>query len=85
MKEHVEENHEELDIREMVRVEEENENRTELVHWLLRKEKRRRLLGDEDRIRELLSHLEHAYRTAAISEDTYRQVKQRNRELLENN
>lgn len=85
VKEHVEENHEEIDLREMVQVEEERENREDLVHWLLQKEKRRQLVENGERIEELLSHLEYAYRTAAISEETYNKVKQRNQQLLENN
>ncbi len=85
VREHVEENHDDLDLREMVKVEEENRGRDDLVHWLLQKAKRRQLVEDEDRIEELLSHLEYAYRTAAISEETYAKVKQRNKQLLENN
>ncbi len=85
VKRHVEEHVADLDLREMVQVEEDNRNREELVHWLLRKAKRRTMIGDEERLKELLSHIEEAYRTAAISEETYAKAKQANKDLLQNN
>lgn len=85
VKSHVEENVEDLDLKQMIAVEEENENRENLLLWLLKKQKRRQLLQDEERIEELLSHTEYAYRTAAISQETYDSVKQANKELLRDN
>jgi hypothetical protein len=85
VQDHVEENVNELDLKELVQVEEQNQNREELVHWLLQKAKRRNMIEDEERVQELLSHIEHAYRMAAISEETYAKAKQANKDLLQNN
>lgn len=85
VKRHVEENVEELDIRELVKHEEEHRDRQELVLWLLQKAKRRNMIEDEERVQELLSHIEYAYRTAAISEETYAKAREANKALLENN
>lgn len=63
-------------------VEEAREREHPAADWLEAKRERRELVEDEERVEELLSHLEEAYRTAAISQDTYQRVKQANRELL---
>lgn len=85
VKEHVVSQGLETDLAELIRVEEENENREELVDWLREKRERHELLTDEERLQELRAHLEYAYRTAAISQETYSKVRQLHQELLEVN
>lgn len=80
VKEHVRQA--EIEFEEVIRAEREHHGRDELLDWLRQKKKHSELLSDEDLIGELLMHLEHAYRNASISEDTYRRVKQVNQELL---
>lgn len=83
VKEVVAESDVDIDLDRLMEMERERHARDELLDWLEGKKRNRELLQDEDRIEELLSHIEHAYRTAAISEDAYRHAKQVNRELLE--
>lgn len=83
VKEVVAESNVDIDLDRLMEMEQERHARDELLDWLEEKKRRQELLQDEDRIEELLSHIEHAYRTAAISEDTYRHAKRVNRELLE--
>lgn len=83
VREHVNSQGFDADLKEMVRVEEANQNREELVLWLLQKQQRHDTILDEERLQHALSHLEEAYRTAAISQDTYHEMKRLNRELLD--
>lgn len=76
------------DIREpellelLMEAEEKNRARDEVLDWLSEKKRRWELINDDDIVRELLSHLEEAYRTAAISENAYADGKKVNKELL---
>lgn len=72
-----------VDIAALIRAEQEREARDELLDWLEEKQATRATLRDEERIEALLEHLEHAYRTAAISEDAYQRAKEANKELLD--
>lgn len=83
MKELIEEHEPELEA--LIAKEKEKENRQEVIKWLETKKKRKDLLNDEDAVKELLSHIEHAYRTASISEETYSNAKFLNKKLLEKN
>jgi hypothetical protein len=73
------------DLAEMVEVEQDTRERDELLDWLRAKHERRDMIEDDDRVQELLGHIEEAYQTAAISEKTYQRAKQANKELLRNN
>ncbi len=82
IKEEVEEKEIEF-IEELMEVEREGEDREELLEWLEEKKHRLELMEDEQRHEDLLSHLEYAYRTAAISEETYQDMKDKAREVVE--
>lgn len=77
-----------VDVREpqllelMQEVEEENRAREDVLDWLSEKKRRQELINDDELVQELLSHLEEAYRTAAISENAYADAKHINKELL---
>ncbi|MCJ7478719.1 MAG: hypothetical protein MUP63_00890 [Candidatus Nanohaloarchaeota archaeon QJJ-7] len=69
-------------IEMMMEVEKQNREREELLEWLSEKKRRQEIINDEERVESLLSHLEEAYRTASISENSYHEAKKTNKELL---
>jgi len=72
----------EEDIEHLIELEREHDAREDLIAWLEKKKRYRELLEDEGKIKNLLSHLEHAYRTASVSEDAYNMAKEANKRLL---
>jgi len=80
MKEIIEEKEHELE--ELIAKEKEREARENVIQWLEEKRERKELLNDENRIKELLRHVEHAHRTASITEETYMKAKSIHKELL---
>ncbi len=78
-------NEHEHELEELIKKEKKKEDgaRENVIRWLEGKKKRKELMEDEETIRELLSHIEHAYRTASIPEDTYAKAKSLHKELLD--
>jgi hypothetical protein len=73
------------ELEQVIEIEREEQEREELIEWLEGKKERLKLINDEERLKELLSHLEYAYRTAAVSEETYQNARDLNRKLLREN
>lgn len=72
----------EPDVEELITKENRSKGREDLLTWLEEKKRYIELLEDEERIQNLLSHIEFAYRTASVSEETYQKAKSANKELL---
>ncbi|MDY6778651.1 MAG: hypothetical protein SVU32_08355 [Candidatus Nanohaloarchaea archaeon] len=81
IKEYVDEHEPDLD--ELIEAEQEGRERQELIDWLEAKKERLEILNDDERAEELLKHVENAYRSASISEDTYNEAKQQTKEMIE--
>lgn len=69
-------------LKKLMRMEREGEAREHVLDWLEGKKERIDMITDDDRLEEMLSHLEYAYRTAAISEETYQRAREINRRLM---
>lgn len=72
----------EHDIDTLIEAEQDGAARQDLIDWLYLKKHHQELLHDEETVAHMQSHLEEAYRTAAISHKTYQDVKAANKKLM---